>query len=202
MNVLVVDDHPLFRRGLLSYLDSVDNFVVVAQAGSAKEATACLQSLSIDIVLLDINLPDRDGFELLGELKRDFANVRVAVLTMHDEAAYAQRAFALGAGAYLVKDDAEEQLAECMQALKLGEKYCSLGDLETVTKPSKIDSLSDAERRVFDLVAKGKSSYEIADMLNLSVRTIDNHRSNIAKKLGLRGSNALMKFALGSSHII
>lgn len=196
MNILIVDDHPLFRRGLLAYIEGLAAFNVVADVGSANECIACVQSLPVDIVLLDLNLPDHDGFQLLPKLAKDFDSIKIAVLTMHDEIAYARRAFDLGADAYLVKDDAEERLEECLQALVAGNEFCSLGEIESLSQPSNIDSMSEAEKRVFDLVATGKSSYQIADELNLSVRTIDNHRANIAKKLGLRGSNALLKFAL------
>ena len=195
IRVLVVDDHPLFRRGLLAYFDSMSIYEVVAQAGSGNEALTILNSSSIDILLVDINLPDFDGFELLVEIQHLLDELKVVVLTMHDEAPYARRAFDLGASAYLVKDDAEDLLGECLETIARSELYCSLGDVAHLSQTDHAD-LSEAERRVFNHVASGKSSYEIAAHLNLSVRTIDNHRANIAKKLGLRGSNALLKYAM------
>ncbi|MEO0367752.1 MAG: response regulator transcription factor [Pseudomonadota bacterium] len=193
--VLIVDDHPLFRRGLLAYFDDIDTHKVVAHVGSSKEALLCLRTEKIDIVLLDINLPDGDGFELLLNSELKIKEAKFIILTMHDEIAYARKAFALGAAAFMVKDDAEQCLQECLAAIAKGERFCSLGDVNETNQDSK-PKLSPAEERVFHLVSKGKSSYEIADQLNLSVRTIDNHRANIAKKLGLRGSNALLKHAM------
>lgn len=198
VKVMVVDDHPLFRRGLMAYFDAMSRYEVVAQAGSGSEALTILESNDIDILLVDINLPDFDGFELLIEVEHRLDQLKVVILTMHDEAPYAKRAFDLGASAYLVKDDAEDLLGECLEAIESGKLYCSLGDIEHLS-PTDQAELSEAERRVFNHVASGMSSYEIAAHLNLSVRTIDNHRANIAKKLGLRGSNALLKYAMKQS---
>lgn len=195
MNILIADDHPLFRRGLMAYFDDYPDYRVVAQAGSGKEVVETVQALDIDILFLDINLPDHDGLELLPLIRQEHQSIQIVVLTMHDEAAYARRAFDLGADAYLIKDDAEELLGDCLQALKQGKIYCSMGDIGSTDELLPAE-LSDAERRIFDLVATGKSSYEIAAIQNLSVRTIDNHRANIARKLGLRGSNALLKYAM------
>lgn len=199
MNVLIVDDHPLFRRGLVAYFAGVDDYHVVAQAGNGEEAITCLQSGDIDIVLLDIDLPIHSGFDLLSVIRHDYRDLKVVMLTLHDEVAYAQRAFDLGANAYLLKDDAEDMLGECLKNLIQGQPYCSLGELENhgTTDTGK---LSDAERQIYSLVASGKSSYEIAALLSISVRTVDNHRSNIAKKLGLRGTNALLKYAIKNTN--
>jgi two-component system NarL family response regulator len=195
MNVLIADDHPLFRRGLIAFFDDFADYEIVAECGTGRELLELVGSLNIDIIFLDINLPDHYGLELLEMIRQDHTEIKVVILTMHDEAAYARRAFDLGADGYLVKDDAEELLWDCLQALSQNKTFCSIGDLyEDVN--SLPPELSTAERRIFDLVALGNSSYEIAALLDLSVRTIDNHRANIARKLGLRGSNALLKFAI------
>lgn len=198
MNVLIADDHPLFRRGLIAFFDEYDDYHVVAQCGSGREVLELLPAVDIDILFLDINLPDHYGLELLEMIRQDDQNLKVVILTMHDEAAYARRAFDLGANAYLVKDDAEELLWDCLQALQNNTSFCSIGDV-TENDHSLPPELSAAERRIFDLVSMGNSSYEIAATLDLSVRTVDNHRANIARKLGLRGSNALLKFAIQHS---
>ena len=200
MKILIADDHPLFRRGLSAYFDEIKNCSIVAQASNGEEVIKFLNSLKIDIVLLDINLPVYNGFELLSIIRHEHNNLKVIMLTMHDEVAYAQRAFDLGANAYLVKDDAEELLEDCLCAINKGERFCSLGDIDNEIDQD-IKQLSEAERHIFSLVALGKSSYEIAALLNISVRTVDNHRGNIAKKLGLRGTNALLKYAIQKSKI-
>jgi len=131
----------------------------------------------------------------LSLINNDYKDVHVVVLTMHDEIAYANRAFDLGASAYLVKDDAEEQLDTCLRSVQQGERYCSIGEAEGDSELEEAH-LSDAERNIFNLVSTGKSSCEIASLLSVSVRTVDNHRGNIARKLGLRGTNALLKYAI------
>lgn len=195
MNILIADDHPLFRRGLCAYFEGIDGYSIAAQASNGEETVDCLKSLEIDIVLLDINLPVYDGFELLSIIRHEYKKIKVVILTMHDEVAYAKRAFDLGADAYLIKDDAEDLLADCLVALEAGEQYCSLGGLD-LDADDDTEQLSQAERHIFNLVASGKSSYEIAALLSVSVRTVDNHRGNIARKLGLRGTNALLKYVI------
>lgn len=195
MNILIIDDHPLFRRGLCAYFETQEQYTVVAQAGSGDEALTCLRAGDTDIVLLDIDLPGYNGFELLSIIRHEYTDVKVIMLTLHDEIAYAKRAFDLGANAYLLKDDAEELLVDCLDALASGKRFCSLDSIDR--QPSEdLAKLSATERQVFTLVASGRSSHEIAASLNVSIRTVDNHRANIAKKLGLRGSNALLKYAL------
>ncbi len=195
MNVLIVDDHPLFRRGLCAYFELQTDYTVVAQAGNGDEALTCLRSGDIELVLLDIDLPQYTGFELLSIIRHEYPNLLVVMLTLHDEIAYAKRAFELGANAYLLKDDAEEELGACLAKISSGQRYCSLESIEH--QPDKaLAQLSVTERQIFTLVAAGKSSYEISTALGISIRTVDNHRANIAKKLGLRGTNALLKYAL------
>ncbi len=195
MNVLIVDDHPLFRRGLCSYFASHAQYQVVAQAGNGDEALTCLRSGDIELVLLDVDLPQYNGFELLSIIRHDYADLLVVMLTLHDEIAYARRAFELGANAYLLKDDAEEKLETCLASICVGQRFCSLESIEQPANQALVQ-LSVTERQIFTLVAAGKSSFEISAALGISVRTVDNHRANIAKKLGLRGTNALLKFAL------
>ena len=197
INLLIVDDHPLFRLGICAYIEQLDNYTITAQASNGEEALKYLSSLDIDVVLLDVNLPELDGFELLSIIRHQHRDLKIVMLTMHDEVAYAQRAFELGANAYLIKDDAEDLLAQCLQCLEKGEQYSSLD--EANEQRQELKTLSEAERHIFSLVSSGKSSYEIADLLSLSVRTVDNHRSNIAKKLDLRGPNALLKYAIAKN---
>ena len=118
INVLIADDHPLFRRGLAAYFDEMDGYRIAMQASNGEEVIEGLRSIDVDLVMLDINLPSYNGFELLSLINNDYKDVHVVVLTMHDEIAYANRAFDLGASAYLVKDDAEEQLDTCLRSVR------------------------------------------------------------------------------------
>ena len=195
MNVLIVDDHPLFRKGLCAYFSEAAPQVEISQASNGDEAIILLKSLPIEVAFLDIDLPGYSGFELLSIIRQDFRSVKVVMLTMHDEQAYAQRAFDLGASGYVLKDDAEDQLGECLERVVLGETFSSLAT-SGAGASTHLELLSDTERRIFTLVSAGRSSYEIASLMEISVRTVDNHRANMSIKLGLRGSNALLKFAL------
>lgn len=197
--LLIVDDHPLFRRGICAYVELLDGYTITAEASNGEQALEYLRSLDVDTVLLDIDIPMIDGFELLSIIRRQYSKTKVIMLTMHDEVAYAIKAFALGADAFLVKDDAEELLVKCLDAVSSGERFNSLGNL--TTRGGELERLSESERHIFNLVSSGKSSFIIAQLLMLSVRTVDNHRGNISKKLGLRGPNALLKYAI-SKHIL
>jgi len=197
IKILIVDDHPLFRRGICAYVDLLDNYTITAEVSNGEEALKFMHSIDIDIVLLDIDIPKIDGFELLSIIRHQHIDAKVVMLTMHDEAAYANKAFALGADAYLCKDDAEDLLAECLTTVSSGKRFDSLSQSH---QPDDVfEKLSESERHIFSLVSSGKSSHEIAELLSLSVRTVDNHRASISKKLSLRGPNALLKYAISQN---
>ena len=196
-NLLIVDDHPLFRRGICAYVNLLSGYSIAAEASNGEEALKYMQSLKIDITLLDIDMPTIDGFELLSIIRHQHINSKVVILTMHDEVEYAKKAFALGADAYLIKDEAEVSLAKCLLAVSSGKQFNSLDIL--IQADDELEELSESELHIFNLVSSGKSSHDIANLLLLSVRTVDNHRSNISKKLGLRGPNALLKYAISKN---
>lgn len=198
MNLLIADDHALFRRGLADFLADYPEYKVVAEASNGKEVLDYLGTSDVDIALLDVNMPVHDGFELLGAIRYQGKQTKVIMLTMYDEALYARHAFELGADGYLLKDDTEEQIIACLNKVSNGEQYCSLSSVEDLGTIERHETLSPTEKRVLDLVGAGKSSFEISDMLSVSVRTIDNHRSHIAAKLGLKGTNALLKYAISN----
>jgi len=203
VKLIIADDHPLFRRGLTDLLKEHDEFEIVAEASNGEEVKAYVDSISADIILLDINMPQSDGFELLSVIRHSHLDTKVIILTMHDEIVFARRAFDLGADGYLLKDDAESLIVECLHEVLAGKQYCSLGDIEQLNSDSdKHEQLSPAEKRVLILVGTGKSSVEIADLLSVSTRTVDNHRAHITTKLGLRGSNALLKYAMQHSSVV
>ena len=197
INLLIADDHPIFRRGLAELLGQQKSFNVIAEACNGQEALEKISSLQIDIAILDISMPIHDGFQVLTAVKDLTLDTKFVVLTMFEEAAYAKRAFELGALGYLLKDHAEEELLYCLNLVQNNKQFSSLDYLENnEEKDQASKNLSPAEFKVFNLVSLGKSSAEIADILSLSIRTIDNHRFNMSRKLGLKGPHALLKYAI------
>lgn len=201
VSVLIADDHPIFRRGLREILGLTADFAVVAEAGDGEQAVRLIREHQPRLALLDVSMPQMDGLSVLEQVQRWPDAPDCVILTMHDERAYFNRAFRLGARGYLLKEQAEEELERCLRAVMSGQRYVghdirwTLDELGDPRAQSPLAGLTAAERRVLDLVADYHSSREIADLLNISIRTVDNHRAHILRKLGLRGSHALLRFA-------
>ena len=137
-------------------------------------------------------MPDYDGFELLAIVQHKKIQIKTIVLTMYDDVSYAQHAFELGANGYLVKDDAEELIIQCIDEITQNNKFCSLREMDQFFE-NKESKLSVTENCILKFVGSGKSSLEIAEILSISVRTVDKHRENIAAKLGLKGIQYVIK---------
>lgn len=211
--VLLADDHPVFRRGLRMVIASDPQFNVLDEAADGVLALARIRELRPDVALLDINMPQQSGIEVARTLQREQLNTRVVFLTMHRDEATFNAALDLGASGYLLKESAVEEIVSCLKAVAVGEKFVS-PQLSTFLlnrgsrvrslqeqKPSLAD-LTPAELRVLKLIAEQKTTREIAELLFISPRTVERHRENICTKLELRGSNALLKFALENKQVI
>ncbi|MFN8003970.1 MAG: response regulator transcription factor [Acidobacteriota bacterium] len=211
--VLLADDHPVFRRGLRMVIASDPQFNVLDEAADGLLALARIRELRPDVALLDINMPQQSGIEVARTLQREQLNTRVVFLTMHRDEATFNAALDLGASGYLLKESAVEEIVSCLKAVAAGEKFVS-PQLSTFLlnrgsrvrslqeqKPSLAD-LTPAELRVLKLIAEQKTTREIAELLFISPRTVERHRENICTKLELRGSNALLKFALENKQVI
>lgn len=211
--VLLADDHPVFRRGLRMIIASDPQFNVLDEAADGVLALARIRELRPDVALLDINMPQQSGIEVARALQREQLNTRVVFLTMHRDEATFNAALDLGASGYLLKESAVEEIVSCLKAVAAGEKFVS-PQLSTFLmnrgsrmrslqeqKPSLAD-LTPAELRVLKLIAEQKTTREIAELLFISPRTVERHRENICSKLELRGSNALLKFALENKQVI
>ena len=202
--IIIADDHPIFRGGLRTLIDAEPSFAVVAEASDGDEALALISEHHPDVVILDYNMPKANGFDVLAKISNLKINVIPVMLTMHNDEAMFAKAFELGVKGYVLKDSASVDIVNCLHAVSKGQIYTSAAVTTYLFKRATkapdlgdgIASLTPAERKVLRMVADYKTSREIADELCISVRTVENHRSNIISKVGVSGSHALFKFAI------
>ncbi len=207
IKVFIADDHPIFRKGLAQILSEVPHIAVVGEAEDGAAAIMQIRERLPDIVILDIDMPALDGFEVARTIAADNLPVRVIFLTMHNSEALLNRVLNLGVKGYVIKDGALAEIVQAIKCVMRDEEFISpaltkhllkrLRRAEDVTdqKPT-VKDLTPTEFKVIRSIANHKSSKEIAAEMFVSVRTVEQHRANIAEKLKLRGNNALLRFAL------
>ena len=208
--LLIVDDHPVFRAGLKQVVIGVGGFEVVAEADTGESALMQIRHLGPDIVMLDLAMPGMDGLEVMEHLSEEDKLPMVIVVTSYDDKAYLDRAFELGARAFVIKDSAVTDLVDCLEAVCNGGIYISpsLGRNKPLlpkidhSAASALEQLTPTERHVLVNLAQFKTSKHIAKELGMSYRTVQNHRSHICSKLGLKGSHQLMCFAAEYAHLL
>jgi DNA-binding NarL/FixJ family response regulator len=203
---LVVDDHPVFRQGLVALIRSDDRYLVCAEAGSAEEAMATLEKAVPDIALVDISLTGQSGLDLVHRLKSAAPRVLILIISMHDEAVYASRALKAGARGYVMKQEAASVMLEAISTVLSGRIYISstMRDrlLETMFSDAtgdeapSVQRLSDRELEVLEKIGQGYGAQEIARTLNLSVKTVNAYRDHIKEKLRIDGAGNLRRFAV------
>lgn len=197
VHILLVDDHPLVRDGLRARLDATPHFVVVAEADNAEQALHQAASCQIDLVLMDINLNGMNGIELAARFSSLFPAIAVLMLSMHDKAEYVTRSMYAGARGYVLKDAPATDIINAISAIMAGDSYYSAGLSKEVAVALETDLLlTPREREILQRIAKGKSNKHIARDLELSFRTVETHRSNIKRKLGIESQADLIRFAL------
>ena len=197
VHILLVDDHPLVRDGLRARLESIPHFSVVAEAANADEALSHAASHVIDLALMDINLTGMNGIELTARLHELYPEIAVLMLSMHDKAEYVVQAIQAGARGYVLKDAPAIDIIRAIDTVMEGGIYYSAGLTKQLARPlSTSQLLTPREREVLQRIATGKSNKHIARELDLSVRTIETHRLNIKRKLGIEGQADLIRFAL------
>jgi DNA-binding NarL/FixJ family response regulator len=208
IRVILADDHPLFRKGLRGVLEEAPDVTVVAEAGTGDDALVHIREHRPDVVVLDLDMPGKDGVEVARMIADEKLEARAVLLTAHKSEGLVNRALDAGIRGYVLKDGALTEIVECVRAVHAGRPWVSaqlavvlLNRRDKATTLSEanpgLGSLTATERRVLTLIARGNTSREIAEELFVSIRTVEHHRANIAEKLGLRGSNALVKFAVG-----
>jgi len=206
IKILIADDHAVLRSGLRLLLQSQDDMVVVGEASGGAQVLALLEELKPDLILLDLSMPGLGGLEMLPLIRRAVPQVRILILTMHDDESYLRQALRDGAAGYVLKRAADTELLSAIRAVMRGEIYVHpsmtralLDDIlpATGSEPaSPWDALSERERDVLLRVARGHTSARIADQLSLSPKTVDTYRARGMEKLGLRSRAALVQFAL------
>ncbi|TNE73071.1 response regulator transcription factor [bacterium] len=204
LNYLLVDDHPMFRKGLSEMIKQIDSDAHFFEACSKQEVLEIMAQHEVDIIFLDVNLTDGTGLELLKESPDLVSKAKVILLTMYNDKMIIKEAFELGAHAYLSKETADEELVVCLRLIKQDMRYLNESALESFSHvpnlslgiESCLDNLTKTERAVLIGVSESLSSKDIAEKLRISHRTVENHRTNICNKLGLKGVNALTRFVL------
>ncbi len=207
IRVLLADDHKLMRSGLRLLLQQSPDFTVVGEADDGREAVELFNSLQPDVVVMDVGMPRLNGVEAAAQIANAKPGAAIVMLSMHSDESYVLRALRAGARGYLLKDSAEADLGRAILAVKEGKSFFSpavskvlledyMRKLSRSGAEDSFDLLSPREREILQLVAEGNSSKEVANLLNLSVHTVETHRSNLMQKLHLRGMPELILYAV------
>ena len=197
IRIMLVDDHPLVRDGLRARLGTVPQLEVVAEADGADEALAQAASCAVDLVLMDINMRGTNGIEATAQFKQRFPLIAVLILSMHDKLEYVTQAMQAGARGYVLKDAPGKDIVLAIETVMAGGIYYSEALARQLARPLVQDNqLTVREQEVLQQIALGHSNKQIARTLDLSVRTVETHRLNIKRKLGIEGQAELIKFAV------
>jgi len=202
--VLLVDDHPIVRQGLTQLINREPDLLVCGDAQDANSALLAIAAHRPDIVILDISLNGPDGLAVLKDIRTNYGVLPVLVLSMHDEALYAERALRAGANGYIMKQEATERVLEAIRRIRGGEVYVSDRIAkrrlrQVVSSPAKgkspMEALTDRELAVFRLIGKGRATREIAEDLHISVKTVESYQAHIKEKLSLHNARELVQHA-------
>lgn len=207
IKLVVADDHEIVRKGLMQIITASPEIKVLAEAGDGEAALKLIEELRPDIALLDINLPRLTGFDLILKIEEKKLPVKVIFLTMHEEEEMFNEAMDLGAQGYLLKESAVSEIVEAIKRVATGHSYISARitsyllnrgrrATEFSSQSKGLADLTPTERRVLRLIAEYKTSKDIAGELGTHYRTVENHRTNICRKLDIHGSHILLRFAL------
>ena len=203
--VLLVDDHPLVRRGLRDILAAAEGLEVAGEAGGYAEAMTRVEEMEVDLVILDLKLGDGSGLELLKQLRSRRPDLKVLVCSMHDEALYAERVLRAGGRGYLSKDEAVDGVVEAVRRVLDGRLYLSPRMTDRLLRSATgtpapagdpIERLSDRELEVFVLIGEALSAREIGERLGISPKTVESHRESIKAKLGVDSPRELLRRAV------
>ena len=204
--IILVDDHPVLRKGLARLIDSKEEFIVCGEASNAVDAMTLIRQLEPHLVIVDIGLPGTSGIELTKAIHAEFPKLPVLILSMHEEALYATRALRAGAMGYIVKQDAIDNIANALREALNGRRYLSPviaaqlqhdgPDTEPHPSDDPVSLLTDREFEIFELIGKGHEVREISNALGVSPKTVEAHRTNIKEKLKLKNARQVARMAV------
>jgi DNA-binding NarL/FixJ family response regulator len=204
VRVLIADDHALVRAGIRALVEKIEGVAVVGEAGKGKEALELLKEVKPNLMLLDITMPEGGGFDVLDQVTKNFPEIRVIVLTVHEAGEYAIRALREGAAGFLPKSAASTELEQAIQTVIRGEVYISpeMSQKTLVeygkgtTKRELLNTLSPRQREVLRLIAEGRTTKQIAQMLDISVKTVETHRAQLMERLDIHDVAGLVRYAI------
>lgn len=200
IRVVIADDHPIVRGGVRAAVESVA--LVVGETADGQSAVSMIEELRPDVALLDMEMPGHNGLDVCRQIQLTCPTTNVIFLTVHKEVSLFRAAIEAGASGYLLKDDSPEIILDCINAVTSGRHYyspsltTSIAQELSSTEEDPLSCLTSTERHIVAMIASGKTSKEIGQSLSLHHRTIENHRTNICRKLNLNGPSALLRFAL------
>lgn len=205
MKIFLTDDHAILLGGLIKILSAEDDMEVIGSAGTVKETLDLLTQKNVDLLITDYNLPDDDGLTLVRRVKQKYLNMKIIVLSMHDEAHLIKEILKEGVDGYILKKDSHEELVNAVRAVKNGKVYLS-SDVNTMLMKGLNGSdeqklLTDREREILKLIAKEYTNKQMAEELFISERTVETHRKNIFRKTGTNNLVGLIKFAYANNLI-
>lgn len=210
IKIILVDDHYIVRNGIRALFDDVEEIEVIGEASNGVEAIAKVAELQPDIAILDISMPQMNGLDAAEIIHNQYPETKTLIMSMHDNKEYILRSLEVGADGYLLKDSSKEEIIKAIKTVSDGEKYYSgsvsgilvSGYMNVIANPTGVDFekkksiISKQEKSILAHLIHGRNSREIAEELTLSVRTVDNHRARMMKKLGVKNAVELVKLAM------
>jgi two-component system NarL family response regulator len=197
-NVVIVDDHPMVAEGIQSILESYDDVTVVGTLSDARVMIEQLDTLNPDVILMDLNMPDLGGLSATEIVLERRPGTRIVILSMHDNPQYISTALSHGARGYLLKDVPTDEIKHAIDVVMKGGEYLCTGAQGSIAPKdgAQIEALTDREQTILLQLAQGKSNKEVAIALDISVRTVETHRKNIKRKLGISSTAGLTRYAM------
>lgn len=207
IKILIADDHPIFRQGIIKIVEQDQSYQIVGQCADGSEVMEKIKELNPAIAIVDISMPGMNGLEVLRASQKERLATDFIILTMYKDEEYFNEAMNLGVKGYILKDNAAKDLLNCIRTVSQGSFFIcpELSNLllernakmqSLLNKTPTLEDLTPTEKKILKLISQNKTSKEIAEELFVSIRTVQNHRNNIAQKLGLRGHHKLLQFAI------
>lgn len=207
IKVLLVDDHPVFRSGLRNILIAENDYLIIGEASTGREAVLLMKDLEPDIIIMDVSMPDMDGIEATREILKFNNKTKVLILTMYSDEAYLKEGLAAGASGYVLKRAVDTELVAAIKTVISGENYIyptlipslyknKWQQVDDYSKEHEVDILSQREKEVLKFIALGYTQKEIAESLSVSIKTVETYKTRIMEKIGAEKRSMLVRFAL------